>query len=84
MFTGIIQAIGTVSAQVARGGDRRLTINTAGLPMAATQLGDSIAVNGVCLTAVELGAHSFAADVSRETLDLTSIGQLAVGGELVV
>ena len=82
MFTGIIQAIGTVRATQARGGDTRLTIDTAGLEMAGTQLGDSIAVNGVCLTAIDLGAQHFAADVSRETLDLTSIGQLAVGSRV--
>jgi riboflavin synthase len=61
------------------GGDLRLTIATGKLDMADVQLGDSIAVNGVCLTAVALDSSSFSADVSRETLSLTSIGQLNLG-----
>lgn len=79
MFTGIIQAIGTIRAMQPTGGDLRLTIATGKLDMADVQLGDSIAVNGVCLTAVTLDSSSFSADVSRETLSLTSIGQLNLG-----
>jgi riboflavin synthase len=79
MFTGIIQAIGTIRAMQPTGGDLRLTIATGKLDMADVQLGDSIAVNGVCLTAVALDNSSFSADVSRETLSLTSIGQLNLG-----
>lgn len=79
MFTGIIQAIGTMRAMQPTGGDLRLTIATGKLDMADVQLGDSIAVNGVCLTAVALDSSSFSADVSRETLSLTSIGQLNLG-----
>lgn len=79
MFTGIIQAIGTMRAMQPTGGDLRLTIATGKLDMADVQLGDSIAVNGVCLTAVVLDGSSFSADVSRETLSLTSIGQLNLG-----
>jgi riboflavin synthase len=79
MFTGIIQAIGTIRAMQPTGGDLRLTIATGKLDMADVQLGDSIAVNGVCLTAVALDSSSFSADVSRETLSLTSIGQLNLG-----
>ncbi|MFI0400736.1 MAG: riboflavin synthase [Thiolinea sp.] len=76
MFTGIIQAIGTVRAMQAIGGDLRLSIATGKLDLGDVQLGDSIAVNGVCLTAVVLDGSSFSADVSRETLSLTSLGQL--------
>ncbi len=79
MFTGIIQAIGTLTRQESRGGDCRLAIATGRLPMVDVKLGDSVAVNGVCLTAVELGAHHFSADVSRETLSRTTLGGAAAG-----
>ena len=79
MFTGIIQAIGTLTRIEPRGGDARLTVATGKLPLSDTRLGDSIAVNGVCLTAVELGAGHFRADVSRETLALTTLGAASAG-----
>lgn len=79
MFTGIIQAIGQLTRIEPRGGDCRLTIATGKLPMAEVKLGDSIAVNGVCLTAVELGAGHFSADVSRETLSRTTLGDARTG-----
>ncbi len=59
----------------------RLTIDTGKLDMSDVVLGDSIAVNGVCLTAIEYDSHSFVADVSNETLSLTSLGQLALGSD---
>jgi riboflavin synthase len=76
MFTGIIQAIGKISDIQANGGDITLVVNTGKLDMSDVELGDSIAVNGVCLTAVVLTEASFTADVSRETLSLTSLGDL--------
>lgn len=79
MFTGIIQAVGQIAASEERGGDRRLRIHTGKLDLSDCVLGDSIAVNGVCLTAVAYGADSFSADVSVETLNCTSLGDLAVG-----
>ena len=79
MFTGIIQAVGRVARLEPRGGDVRLAVDTAGLDLADVQLGDSIAVSGVCLTAVALEPHGFAADVSNETLSLTTLGQLKPG-----
>ena len=79
MFTGIIEAIGKVEHSESRGGDIRLTIACGGLDLSHTELGDSIAVNGVCLTAVELHEQSFSADVSVETMSKTSLGRLAVG-----
>jgi len=82
MFTGIIQALGTIRAMQPTGGDLRLTIATGKLDMTDAQLGDSIAVNGVCLTVVVLDGSSFSADVSRETLSLTSIGQLNLGSSV--
>lgn len=82
MFTGIIQAIGTLQDMQPRGGDLRLSLHTGKLDMRDVALGDSIAVNGVCLTAVELGSSHFSADVSRETLSLTSLGQLSRGAKV--
>jgi riboflavin synthase len=78
MFTGIIQAVGTIASMENRGGDLRLGINTGKLPLDDVQLGDSIAVSGVCLTAVSLSPSGFVADVSGETLGLTTLGRLAV------
>lgn len=79
MFTGIIQAVGEVAAIEPKGNDVRLRILTNGLDLADVQLGDSIAVNGVCLTAVELPGDGFWADVSGETLSCTTFKALAVG-----
>ena len=76
MFTGIIQSVGTVAAMETKGGDVRLRINTGKLDLADVAPGDSIAVNGVCLTAVELPGDGFVADVSNETLSLTTLGGL--------
>jgi riboflavin synthase len=79
MFTGIILAIGKISAIEHRSGDCRLTIDTGKLTLNDAALGDSIAVNGVCLTAIELGKHSFSADVSNETLSRTTLNSATVG-----
>lgn len=79
MFTGIIQSTGTISRLESKGGDCLLTVHTGKLPMEDVKLGDSIAVNGVCLTAVELGERSFKADVSRETLSHTTLGEARSG-----
>ena len=79
MFTGIIQAVGRVARLESRGGDVRLHVDTAGLDLSDVQLGDSIAVSGVCLTAIALAERGFAADVSNETLSLTTLGRLAAG-----
>jgi len=79
MFTGIILAVGKISAIERKAGDCRLTIATGKLPLHDVVLGDSIAVNGVCLTAVELGANYFCADVSNETLSRTILNAATVG-----
>ena len=71
MFTGIIADIGTIADKQDREGGLRLRIATGKLGMADVQLGDSIAVNGVCLTAVKIEGNSFVVDVSRETLHCT-------------
>lgn len=79
MFTGIIQAVGKVVEAERRDGDLRLTLDAGGLDMSDVALGDSIAVNGVCLTVVEQLQRGFVADVSVETLDLTTVGLWPLG-----
>jgi len=79
MFTGIIEAVGTVGARELHDGDVRLTIDTGSLSLTDSAVGESIAVNGVCLTAVSIGKQSFIADVSRETLNRTTLQQIGVG-----
>ncbi len=79
MFTGIILAIGKIAATEQRSGDCRFKIATGKLPLEDVALGDSIAVNGVCLTAVELGGDYFCADVSNETLSRTTFKQAMIG-----
>ena len=79
MFTGLVEATGRVAAIEAKGGDVRLRIASDTLGFADVQLGDSIAVNGVCLTVVAFDAGGFDADVSTETLARTTLGAWAVG-----
>ena len=79
MFTGIVQARGTVTAIDDVGGDVRLSITCGELPFADYAVGDSISVNGVCLTATRLRDDGFDTDVSNETLSITSLGGLEVG-----
>ena len=82
MFTGIIEGVGRLSAIESRGGDARLIVDVGSLPFDAVELGESIAVNGVCLTVVEFDAKTFAADASNETLSLTTLGGLSVEARL--
>jgi riboflavin synthase len=79
MFTGIIRAVGRVLAREPRGGDVRLTIACERLDLSCVQVGDSLCVQGCCLTAVELDRNTFGADVSRETLARTTLGSLEPG-----
>lgn len=79
MFTGIIQDVGSIQARVAKGRDLRLTIAVQSLDLKNTAEGDSICVQGVCLTALAITPRSFEADVSAETLSLTTLGSLEVG-----
>ncbi len=79
MFTGIVQAVGRVRSLERRGGDVRLAIACGDLDFSDVQPGDSIAVAGCCLTAVALQADGFAADVSNESLALTTLGTLRPG-----
>jgi riboflavin synthase len=82
MFTGIIQAVGKIGRIEPRGGDSRLSVETGALDLRDATLGDSIAVNGVCLTAIEYDGARFAADVSGETLTRTTLGGLKTGSEV--
>ncbi|GGD12212.1 riboflavin synthase [Halopseudomonas salina] len=82
MFTGIIEAVGQIQSMQPRGGDVRLYVKTAGLDLDDVKLGDSIAVNGVCLTAVELPGDGFWADVSQETIRRTALSRLKEGSRV--
>jgi riboflavin synthase len=82
MFTGIIKAKGSISAMNRQGGDVRLTVNSDGLPWGEFEIGESIAVNGVCLTAVAFHDNGFDTDVSVETLDVTALSKLTTGSKV--
>ena len=82
MFTGIVQSVGELRRLEPRGGDVRLSIGVGKLDLADVRSGDSIAVNGACLTVVDQGPDWFAADVSQETLSLTTLGTLSAGSRL--
>ena len=79
MFTGIIEALGTIRHIRQSAGDQRLTIASGALDLSDVQLGDSIATNGACLTVTALGPQEFSADVSVETLRHTTLGKLGIG-----
>jgi riboflavin synthase len=82
MFTGIVQGVGRVRSVEPHGGDVTLWFDTGGLSLAGIEIGGSIAVSGACLTAVQLEPHAFAADVSRETLSLTTAGDWVPGSRI--
>ncbi|MFC1236026.1 riboflavin synthase [Vibrio sp. F74] len=82
MFTGIIEAVGKLSAITAKGEDISITVDTGKLDMSDVKLGDSVATNGVCLTVVAFGSRSYTADLSLETLNLTGFTQYKVGDKV--
>ena len=82
MFTGLVEGVGTLAAREMRDGDARLTIGVGTLPFDRVEMGESISVNGVCLTVVAFDATHFEADASNETLALTTLGALPVGHAL--
>jgi riboflavin synthase len=82
MFTGIIAAIGQVESVQPKGGDLKLQIATGKLDLADVKLGDSVALNGVCLTVVEMKAASLSFDVSKESLQRTSLNKISTGSEV--
>lgn len=79
MFTGIIETLGKIIAINAKGEDFALRVDCADLDMFDVKIGDSIAVNGVCLTVITLNGKEFSADVSMETIRHTSLGSLSAG-----
>jgi riboflavin synthase len=82
MFTGIIQAVGEVAAMQPSGGDLRLRIHSGKLDLGDVALGDSICTNGTCLTVIELPGDGYWADVSVETLNFTTLGDLKPGSRV--
>ena len=82
MFTGIIQSVGSIVQKEALGQDMRLHLHAPSLELSTVQQGDSIAVNGVCLTVITLSSDRFGADVSNETLSRTTLGTLHVGSSV--
>lgn len=82
MFTGIIEAVGDIAELTPRGGDVRLRVRSGKLRLDDVALGDSIATNGVCLTVTDLPGDGFWADVSQETLRLTTLGNLRPGSRV--
>jgi riboflavin synthase len=79
MFTGIVQDVGRIVALETLGGDTRLTVAVDRLDLSRAAIGDSIAVAGVCLTAVAFAPRAFSADVSHETLTITTVGDWCIG-----
>ncbi|MDG2108105.1 MAG: riboflavin synthase [Woeseiaceae bacterium] len=82
MFTGIIKAKGFIAAIEPRGGDVRLSVSSDGLSWDDYEIGESISINGVCLTAVAFQKSGFDTDVSTETLKVTALDRLFVGGSV--
>ena len=85
MFTGLIAGVGRLASREMRGGDARLRIDVGTLPWgkgADVRMGESISVNGTCLTVVAFDDAGFEADASNETLALTTLGDLPVGRAL--
>jgi len=82
MFTGLVEGVGALVARELRGGDARLRIGVGTLPFDRVEMGESISVNGVCLTVVAFDVGTFEADASNETLALTTLGALPVGHAL--
>jgi riboflavin synthase len=79
VFTGIIQDMGTLQSREPRSGDVRMVIALHNIDSSSLRLGDSVCVQGCCLTVTDIVGRAFAADVSRETLSLTTLGDLVVG-----
>ena len=82
MFTGIILAKGRIISLTPREGDLELGIDAPGLDLARTAIGDSVCVQGVCLTVTRIQNSAFFADVSRETLSKTTLGKLKAGSNV--
>ncbi len=82
MFTGIIKAKGTITSMQRRSGDVRMTVSSPDMPWSDYEIGESIAVSGVCLTAVALHEDGFDTDVSNETLSVTALASIGEGSSV--
>ncbi len=82
MFSGLVKGIGSIAARTEHGADQRFAIELGALSVAPLAVGGSIAVNGVCLTAVTVMGTGFSADVSAETLSVTTLGRLRLGARV--
>ncbi|MCS5586134.1 MAG: riboflavin synthase [Gammaproteobacteria bacterium] len=82
MFTGIIQAIGQIKTKIAHDKGAVFSFASDELDFSNVAIGDSVAVNGVCLTAIEITENSFKADLSQETLDCSIFGDLSIGDKV--
>jgi riboflavin synthase len=82
MFTGIIETVGTIISIDNHGGDKSITISATGLKLEDLKIGDSIAVNGICLTITELNGNQFSVDVSAETLSCTTFHAVNPGSKV--
>jgi riboflavin synthase len=82
MFTGIIAALGEITALQPKGGDLKLVVNAGKLDCGDVKLGDSIAINGVCLTVVDMDNQQLSFDVSQETITRSSLAQLKTGSQV--
>jgi len=82
LFTGIVQAIGSVRGLSRQGGDVELIFDAGSLDLSGASIGDSISVSGACLTVTRFEDGAFAADVSRETLEKTTLGALQAGSRV--
>ncbi len=82
MFTGIIEATGTIQKIEPKEGDWKVTIHTGKMDLSEVEIGDSIAANGICLTVIALNTDGYVADVSAETLNVTTANEWNVGTEV--
>jgi riboflavin synthase len=82
VFSGLVKGIGRVTSRTSSGGDVRFAIDLGSAAIAPLAVGGSIAVNGVCLTAVAVAPHAFTADVSAATLAVTTLGKLGAGSRV--
>jgi len=82
MFTGIIQAIGKINEIESNGSDNRFVFNAGEMKLDDVKIGDSISVNGVCLSVIEKTENSFSVDISEETLSLTTFSSMKVNAQV--
>ena len=82
MFSGLVKGVGRIASRTNTGGDARFVVELGSAALAPLAVGGSIAVNGVCLTAVAVTPGSFTADVSAATLAVTTLGRLAAGARV--